>query len=100
MEEKLYNINDIAKMANRNRMTIQRFIWFCLKTKTYKIPDPEPWNFPYAFTLENAKKIIEIYNNKEHGIMREFNLENNQGKQIREKTFKKYEERRKLENDK
>jgi hypothetical protein len=100
MEEKLYTIKDIAKLMNKNHMTIQRFIWFCLETKTYKLPNPEPWTMPYAFTLENAKKIMELFNNKPHGIMREFNLTNNQGKAKREKAFKKFEERRKLENGK
>lgn len=86
---KTYNLKDMAKECGVGEGTILAFIKYRIE---YNLPVPNPIPYQknyYVYEEKDAKEIMELFRNKKHGEMAEYNYKHNWGKSYREKNKRK-----------
>lgn len=80
-----YDVNYIASACGVYKNSIINYIKYCVEYGI-EVPQPIPYqSSKYIFTKEDADKIIEMFKNKKHGEMAEYNYKHCWGKKIRDK---------------
>lgn len=75
MKNNFVTITDMSKQLKVGRDSLRRFINYCEETQAYTLPEHirGPYN-AYIYTKEDSEVVMNLFKNKKHGEMAEYNI--------------------------